>query len=196
VQLFLSYSFYGEKRNSEKAQFRLLLLWFLELLPQYFRRPDLEDHSRNFKSLGFTFVELIIVVAILGIISTIGIAVLDPLTQIQKANDTRVKSDLSQIQKALEQYYEDNGKYPSIYSATDFRVKAADGSVVGWGGPWHPYMNIVPKSPYSSSNYVYYSPENGQAYYLYANLVRKTDPNLCNKDGSKCSKIGTQDFPG
>lgn len=168
-----------------------------------FRKPALENNRHNSKTLGFTLLELLIVIGIISVIATIGIAVIDPMTQIQKANDARMKSDLSQIQKALEQYYEDNGHYPQTYSATDFRITAADGSVVSWGSPWHPYMNIVPKSPYSSDSYVYYSPSNGQAYYLYANLKRQTDSDLCDGVNNQCSKIGTAgvsgedyDFPG
>jgi type II secretion system protein G len=143
---------------------------------------------------GFTLIELIIVIGILTVISTIGIAVMDPMAQIQKANDARVKADLSQIQKALEEYYEDNGRYP--VSSTDFKITGVELNVIDWGYAWRPYMNLVPKSPYSSSNYVYYSPSNRQEYYLYANLKRNTDPSLCNY-GNACDSLGNESgWPG
>jgi type II secretory pathway pseudopilin PulG len=136
--------------------------------------------------------ELIVVIGILAIVSSIGIAVMDPMTQFKKANDARIKADFSQIQKALEQFYEDNGRYPS---ARNFKIVDSENNEVEWNSDWQPYMNIVPKSPYSSGNYVYYSPLNGQAYYLYANLERSVDPDLCNA-GLACSNIGQPDFPG
>jgi len=161
---------------------------------QYKQSEIAKRFDRKTMGAGFTLIEMIIVVGILAITASIGMAVLDPVTQFQKANDARVKADLSQIQKALEQSYEDNGRYPPINAVNDFRIKNAAGNVIDWGGVWHPYMNIMPKSPYSSSKYVYYSTSDGQAYYLYANLVRGTDQNLCN-DGEACQSLGQPDFP-
>lgn len=60
---------------------------------------------------GFTVVELIIVIVIIGILATISYIV---YTGIQR--DTRKKTKLSQItaiSEALEKYHEENGEYPS-----------------------------------------------------------------------------------
>lgn len=53
-------------------------------------------------SLGFTLVELLIVIAIIGLLASGLMMILNPVAQIQKANDARRKSDLGQVQKALE----------------------------------------------------------------------------------------------
>ena len=134
------------------------------------------------------WIVLIVVIGIIAITSTIGVAAMDPIGQFQKANDAKIKADLSQIQKALEQYYEDNGKYPA---SDNNLIKKANGDPVAWGAVWDPYMNILPKSPYSASKYAYYSPLNssGQTYYLYASLERKADPDLCNTNGDVCGSI-------
>ncbi len=137
------------------------------------------------KQLGFTLIELVVVVGILSIISMGAITLLNPLEQFKKANDARKKADLSQVQKALESFYEDNGSYPDFFAAGDFRIKGLNGNVVAWGASWQPYMNILPKSP--SGSYVYYS-SGGQSYYLYASLERTTDPQLCNS-GSACTGL-------
>ena len=131
---------------------------------------------------GFTLIELVIVVGILSILSIGALAVLDPASQFQKANDIRRKSDLSQIQKALEIYYDDNGRYPSHFAAADYRIKGLDGIVINWGSSWQPYMDILPKDPKSSKSYVYYAVSDGQSYFLYASLDRGTDPGACNSE--------------
>lgn len=115
------------------------------------------------------------------------IVAVNPLAQFQKARDAKRKSDLSQIQKAFETYYQDNGKYPS--SSSDYKVKGLDGGTIQWGSPWQPYMNVLPKDPSSSKNYVYYSiSQDGQTYYVYASLDRGgNDPQACFSTGAACS---------
>lgn len=105
------------------------------------------------------------------------IMVLNPLAQIQKARDASRKSDLSQIQKALETYYNDNGKYPPTGGKTstpNYAIIGLDGNVVDWDKPWLPYMSKLPKDPSSSKNYVYNSGPDRQSYYIYASLDRET----------------------
>jgi len=116
------------------------------------------------------------------------IVMVNPLAQIQKAKDTNRKSDLSQIQKALETYYQDIGKYPS--STVDYKIKGLDGNSVVWGSSWQPYMATLPKDPSSSKNYVYNSTSpDGQTYYIYASLDRgANDSQACN-GGAKCNGV-------
>lgn len=145
-------------------------------------------------------VELLVVIAMIGILATIGLSTLNPGAQFQKAQDARRKSDLSQIQKAIEQYYQDNGAYPPNFAPNDYRIKGLDGNVVDWGDSWLPYMGNLPKDPSSSKNYVYYSPScppscpAGQTYYLYASLNRGASGiQTCESaDGLKCDKAPTQ----
>lgn len=139
-------------------------------------------------SFGFTLIELIVVIGVMAIISTIGLAALDPMTQFQKSSDARKKSDLAQIQKALEIYYEDSGMYPEYVVGFKIRNNDSNQSTVEWGTSWQPYMNVLPKSP-DSTNYIYYSPAGGQSYYLYASLSRgDKDQQACN-DGLTCQSI-------
>ncbi len=141
------------------------------------------------KARGFTLIELIVVIGILAVLAGGLIAIFDPFTQFQKTQDAKRKSDLSQIQKSLETYYQDNGRYPDNPSVTDYRIKGLDGNSVPWGQRWQPYMNVLPKDPNSAKQYIYYvSPaSNGQGYYLYASLDRGgKDPQACHADSSKC----------
>jgi prepilin-type N-terminal cleavage/methylation domain-containing protein len=131
---------------------------------------------------GFTLIELIVAIAILSVMAITAIAALDPFAQFQKANDAKRKGDLSQVQKALEVYYQDNNSYPA---STGWKING-----LSWGSNWQPYMNVIPSDPSAGKNYVYYTTPNGQSYYLYASLDRGgKDPQACKNDGSACANL-------
>ncbi len=143
---------------------------------------------------GFTLIELILVVALFSAFVMALLTVLNPLEQFKKSNDVRRKSDLAQIQRALETYYQDHGSYPTNASQCTYEIKGSNGDgndCIEWGRSWQPYMNVLPQDPNSAKSYVYYMPDtaNGQTYYLYASLDRGAkDPQACN-GGSKCTNV-------
>ncbi len=140
----------------------------------------------KFKNKGFTLVELIVVIAIIGLMATATLAVLNPFSQFQKSTDARVKSDLSQIQKALETYYEDHNGYPA--NDINYQIVGSGGVSIVWGSNWSSYMNVVPKDPTAGHKYIYYSP-NRQTYYLYANLLRGSVDSQSCSGGSICTNV-------
>lgn len=146
---------------------------------------------------GFTLVELIVVIGILSVLAVGSIIALNPFSQFQKANDSKRKTDLAQVQRALETYYQDNGKYPPHSAVTPplYRIVRLDLTTADWGTQWQPYMNLLPKDPVGSDNYVYYS--TGQSYYLYATLDRGTsDPQICkNLVNKECPSIAGNGIP-
>lgn len=147
-------------------------------------------------SRGFTLVEMLIVIALVGVIAATLIFGINPIGQLQKSNDAHRKSDLAAIQKALELYYQDNGSYPA--SSADFKIYI-NASTKNWGTSWSPYITTLPKDPIPTNTYVYYSPasSNGQTYYLYATLQRgASDKQGCN-NGNACVSLsqGVAGFP-
>ena len=73
------------------------------------------------RNKGFTLIELLVVVAIIGILASVVLASLN--TARSKARDTKRKSDLKQIQIAVEYYYDKYGSYPSgVYSTTGYSL--------------------------------------------------------------------------
>ena len=62
------------------------------------------------KRKGFTLVELIVVITIIGILATMGLASL--LDARESARDARRQSDLAQLRLALALYFEDYQSYP------------------------------------------------------------------------------------
>ena len=154
----------------------------------------------NKNSNGFTLIELIVVIAIIAVLTTATIATLNPFGQFQKASDSRRKSDLSQLQKALEAYYQDKGSYPLNATQCSYQMMGNNGDgndCIEWGRSWQPYMTVVPQDPTATNKYVYYSPpsSNGQSYYIYANLSRGgSDPQACN-GGNACTSLATYGIP-
>lgn len=78
---------------------------------------------RNFK--GFTLVELLIVIALLGILATAVLAAINPLEQANRARDTRMRSDASQLLAATDRYFVAQSEFPwqtvdaATYDASD-----------------------------------------------------------------------------
>jgi len=66
--------------------------------------------SLTSKTKGFTIIELLVVVAIIGILATVVLASLGSARE--KAREARKLTDLNQIRNAFELYYLDNGSYP------------------------------------------------------------------------------------
>ena len=157
----------------------------------------MKDNNRRRvkKSWGFTLIEMLVVLSILGVIAAVLFSAINPFAHLSKSNDARRKSDLEAMQHALELYYQDNSRYPA--SSADFKLYI-NNVTLAWGTAWQPYIRALPKDPLLTNSYVYYSPasSNGQTYYLYANLQRgNKDPQVCN-NGSACASIaGGGGFP-
>lgn len=63
------------------------------------------------KRKGFTLIELMIVIAIIGILAAVAIPNFVGMTD--EARVARIQSDLSTVGSAMEMYYAKNGSYPS-----------------------------------------------------------------------------------
>ncbi len=129
---------------------------------------------------GFTLVELLVVIALLAVITTGVILLLNPAYLIGKSNDGKRKSDLYQIQSALQMYITDVGTYPASVTCGG---SIANGS--------NTYLQKVPCDPKyggtSTWNYHYSTPTT-TTYVLYTCLQTSNDPQ---KDAVKGANCGT-----
>lgn len=104
---------------------------------------------------GFTLIEIMVVVVILGILA--GIVVPRLLDRPEEARRTKAATDIRGIEQALAMYKLDNGFYPTTEQGLEALVtKPEIGRIPGRyreGG----YLNKVPLDPWGSP-YVYLSP--------------------------------------
>lgn len=104
------------------------------------------SHKLLKKQGGFTLLELLIVIVIIGILALIIVPGL--ASGPKRARDAQRKSDLHSVQQGLETYFTDNNSYP--YAAT-------------WAG-LSPYLTpdplkAMPTDPKNTGTYVYtYNP--------------------------------------
>ena len=96
------------------------------------------------KQSGFTLIEVMIVIAIMGLM--IAAIAPDLFRNVEKAEKTRVASDIRQIESALKFYRLDNYRYPTQSQGLEVLVSAPSGSTAAkWNGP---YLEQLPKDPW------------------------------------------------
>jgi len=125
------------------------------------------------KNRGFTLIEVLIVVAVLAIL--IIMALLLTPRQLEKARDGQRKSDLQKIKIAFEDYYNDNGCYPSA------DVLHNCGGVSPSDHELSPYLQNIPCDPKDQSYYLYLPFDNSSGpgtcdgFRVWANLEKNDD---------------------
>lgn len=129
--------------------------------------------NQSKQNKGFTLVELVVVMAILGLLSTVGLQSFR--INRSKTRDAQRKSDLEQVQRALEMYHSDHNDYPA---ATNGRI-----SGISWGGEFKDldvtngavYMKELPQDP-SGISYCYQYIASPISYRVYAKLENTESP--------------------
>ncbi|MEN8253106.1 MAG: prepilin-type N-terminal cleavage/methylation domain-containing protein [Patescibacteria group bacterium] len=69
------------------------------------------------EQLGFTLVELLVVVSILAILVVVAYSAIKPVEQLKKTRDAAKKADATTLLKALDRYQVSFGCYPWAYTA-------------------------------------------------------------------------------
>jgi general secretion pathway protein G len=67
--------------------------------------------SRRQQQAGFTLIEIMVVILILGLLATLVVQSLRGATD--KAKRTKAMADIAELKTALDRYYIDNGSYPT-----------------------------------------------------------------------------------
>ncbi len=115
---------------------------------------------------GFTIIELLIVIAIIGLLATISLVALNGARQ--KGRDAKRIGDIRQIQVALELYFNDNNSYPivaegGVVLGQTSAAKLCNGGFVAIDTVCtRTYMGLVPSNPQpNGADYLYESEGTG-----------------------------------
>lgn len=90
------------------------------------------------RSRGFTIIELLVVIVVIGIL--VGLLLPNLFSTQQRGRDADRKNDLKAIQQQLEAYYNDNNHYPVDDSLSTLETEG--------------YMDSIPQDPQGGS-YIY-----------------------------------------
>jgi prepilin-type N-terminal cleavage/methylation domain-containing protein len=107
---------------------------------------------------GFTLIELLIVIAIIGVLSSI--VMVNVNTARAKARDTQRISDMGQLRIALELYYDSNGTYPP-----------GNGSLGALSILVPTYIAKLPNDPLNTGTMPYWDWVNQNTYYYWGPMV-------------------------
>ena len=116
---------------------------------------------------GFTLVELLVTITIIGILSSIGLGSFSSAQM--KARDSERKAHLKQLKDSFEAYYNDHGQYPAV-------------GAISWGHPFtNPdnedtvYMVKLPEDPAQGLTYNYLPAADFKSFQIYARLENTRD---------------------
>jgi general secretion pathway protein G len=110
---------------------------------------------------GFTLIELMVVILIIGLLATIVVQNLKGATD--KAKRIKAQADISALKTALDRYYLDNGSYPSTDQGLPALISAPQNGKVPADYPPGGYIERIPNDPWGNG-YVYQS--DGDNYVL------------------------------
>jgi general secretion pathway protein G len=108
--------------------------------------------------MGFTLIEIMVVVVILGILSALIVPKI--MNRPEQAREVRAKQDVATIENALDLYNLDNGTYPTTEQGLAALATAPTTPPIPTA--WHQYLKQVPIDPWGEP-YHYANPgQHGQ----------------------------------
>jgi general secretion pathway protein G len=110
------------------------------------------DLRTVWRKSGFTLLELLVVIVIIGLL--VSYVAPQYFGQVGKSEITTAKAQIDALEKALDQYRLDTGRYPSAELGLNALVQRPP-SEPKWNGPY--LKKAVPLDPWGKS-YVYRSP--------------------------------------
>lgn len=119
--------------------------------------------AKHRKTSGFTIVELLIVIVVIGVLAAIVIVAYTGVTN--SAKDAERKSELNSIKKALARYAAEGGTYPICTNT----VQTCVGAILV-----PTYLPAIPTDPVNTGSYIY----------RYAGGYRKTGATSYQNTGS------------
>jgi general secretion pathway protein G len=110
---------------------------------------------------GFTLIEIMVVILILGLLATIVVQSLRGATD--KAKRVKAQADLSEFKTALDRYYLDSGNYPTTDQGLQALVTRPASGRIPTGYQDGGYIQHVPLDPWGNP---YFYQSDGNSYTL------------------------------
>lgn len=117
------------------------------------------------KQAGFTLIEIMVVVVILGILA--GVVVPKIMDRPDQAKIVRAKADIQGIESALNMYKLDNHKYPATDQGLEALIEKPSGSNAPKNWKQGGYLGRLPKDPWGNE-YRYLNPGQHGAIDVYS----------------------------
>jgi prepilin-type N-terminal cleavage/methylation domain-containing protein len=135
---------------------------------------------------GFTLIEIVLVIALIGVTATLLITLVNPAQQFKKSNDAKRKTDLRQLQAVFELWRADQGVYPD--SLPTCGTALTNGTTT--------YIQKIPCDPKDgTSQFVYtYLRPTINTYELIACLENVSDPQKDTTNNSTYCTGGTTNW--
>ncbi len=105
--------------------------------------------SLHKKQQGFTIVELLIVIVVIGILAALVITTFNGIQQ--KGRDTERQTDVKALHGQLEAYYAQNGRYPTLANLNDTTFRNASMKGLDVGALVDPKGDKTASAPIASS---------------------------------------------
>lgn len=128
-----------------------------------------------------------VVISIIGFLATMAIYSLNNARM--KSRDATRLSDINQLQKAIDLYYDSNGHYPQVtYASTNDDNCGEDGKWCDLESELEPYISKLPRDPSGLQNINRYfydsnSEDSYQSYGLMTSLEGTNNGGLLENDG-------------
>jgi len=106
--------------------------------------------SRGQKQPGFTIVELLIVIVVIGILAAITIVAFNGVQD--KAKFAQKRSDVAALQKYVEMYKAENGTYPSTSGNWQFQRVQGDAFIPGLVPKYAAKLPMITDGPTPAAN--------------------------------------------
>jgi prepilin-type N-terminal cleavage/methylation domain-containing protein len=125
------------------------------------------------KRPAFTLVELLVVISIIGLLSTIAAVSLS--SSRSAARDTKRKADIRQISQAVELYYNSNGNLPTNGGWCTYISNPTYLTFVNDIAPFMAKVPSDPQKPVQVGDYLYFNlADTAGRYALCANMEKAT----------------------
>ena len=117
--------------------------------------------SRRYNQDGFTLIEIMVVILILGLLATIVVQSLRGAAD--KAKKTKAQADMAELKTALDRYYLDNGFYPTTDQGLSSLVSPPSSGRTPANYEAGGYIERLPTDPWGNQ---YFYQSDGNTYAL------------------------------